>query len=68
MRAETILGWALPPVVRRWAGVYSLTSDDRSIYHRERIDDGVWVVTGAAGRGMTLSPAIAEATWDEVSA
>jgi FAD dependent oxidoreductase TIGR03364 len=68
MRAETILGWPLPPVVRRWAGVYSLTSDDRSIYHRERIDDGVWVVTGAAGRGMTLSPAIAEETWEEVSA
>jgi FAD dependent oxidoreductase TIGR03364 len=68
MRAETILGWPLPPVVRRWAGVYSLTTDGRSIYHRERIDDGVWVVTGAAGRGMTLSPAIAEATWEEVSA
>jgi FAD dependent oxidoreductase TIGR03364 len=68
MRAETILGWPLPPVVRRWAGVYSLTSDDRSIYHRERIDAGVWVVTGAAGRGMTLSPAIAEETWQEVSA
>ena len=67
MRAETILGWSLPPVVRRWAGVYSLTSDDRSIYHRERIDDGVWVVTGAAGRGLTLSPAIAEETWEEVS-
>jgi FAD dependent oxidoreductase TIGR03364 len=68
MRAETILGWPLPPVVRRWAGVYSLTSDDRSIYYRERIDDGVSVVTGAAGRGMTLSPAIAEETWEEVSA
>jgi FAD dependent oxidoreductase TIGR03364 len=67
MRAETILGWPLPPVVRRWAGVYSLTSDAQSIYHRQRIDDGVWVVTGAAGRGMTLSPAIAEATWEEVS-
>jgi FAD dependent oxidoreductase TIGR03364 len=65
-RTEALLGWDLPPVVRRWAGVYTATTDDR-IYLRERIDPGVWVVTGPAGRGMTLSPAIAERTWQEVA-
>ncbi len=65
-RAHAILGWELPPVVRRWAGVYSVTTDD-SIYFHDRIDPGVWVVTGTAGRGMTLSPAIAEQTWQEVT-
>jgi FAD dependent oxidoreductase TIGR03364 len=65
-RAEAILGWALPPVVRRWAGVYSLTTDG-SIYWSEAVDPGVVVVTGAAGRGMTLAPAIAELTWESVS-
>ncbi len=64
-RAESILGWELPPVVRRWSGTYSLTTDDR-IEYRHEVDPGVWVVTGLAGRGMTLSPAIAERTWAEV--
>ena len=53
-------------MARRWAGVYTLTTDDR-IYWRERADAGVWIVTGPAGRGMTLSPAIAEETWEEVA-
>ncbi len=66
-RAESILGWELPPVVRRWSGVYTLATDD-SICYRRYIEPGVWVVTGPAGRGMTLSPAIAEQTWDEVTA
>lgn len=65
-RVEAILGWEVPPVVRRWAGTYALVTDDR-IYYRAEIDDRVWAVTGAAGRGMTLSPAIAEQTWDEVT-
>ncbi len=66
LRAETILGWELPTVVRRWAGVYTVATDDR-IYYGERVDPGVWVVTGPAGRGMTLAPAIAEQTWDQVT-
>jgi glycine/D-amino acid oxidase-like deaminating enzyme len=66
-RAESILGWPLPPVTRRWAGTYSLTTDG-SIYWSDSPDPGVVVVTGAAGRGMTLSPAIAERTWEEVTA
>jgi glycine/D-amino acid oxidase-like deaminating enzyme len=64
-RAEAILGWALPPVVRRWAGVYSAATDDR-ICVREEAAPGLWVITGLAGRGMTLSPAVAEATWQEL--
>ncbi len=65
-QAEAILGWTLPPVVRRWAGVYSLTTDG-SVYWSETVAPGVAVVTGAAGRGMTLSPAIAERTWEELT-
>ena len=64
-RAESILGWELPPVVRRWAGVYTVVDRWRHLLPR-RIEPAVWVVTGPAGRGMTLSPAIAEQTWDEV--
>jgi FAD dependent oxidoreductase TIGR03364 len=62
-RAERVLGRPLPPVVRRWAGVYTGVTDDR-IYYRSSPDPGVVVVTGPAGRGMTLSPAIAEETWE----
>jgi glycine/D-amino acid oxidase-like deaminating enzyme len=65
-RAEDILGRELPPVVRRWAGTYTVVTDD-SIYYRREAEERVWVVTGAAGRGMTLSPAIAEQTWETVS-
>jgi FAD dependent oxidoreductase TIGR03364 len=65
-RAQSILGWDLPPVVRRWAGVYTVTTDESLYFHR-RIDPGMWVITGPAGRGMTLSPAIAERTWQEVT-
>jgi FAD dependent oxidoreductase TIGR03364 len=65
-RAEAVLGWPLPPVVRRWAGVYTAVTDDR-IYYRTSLDPGVVVVTGPAGRGMTLSPAIAEETWEELT-
>ncbi|MGO8871481.1 MAG: FAD-dependent oxidoreductase [Acidimicrobiales bacterium] len=66
-RAEAALGWELPTVVRRWAGVYTVTTDDR-ICFREQVDPGVLVVTGPAGRGMTLSPALAEQTWEELPA
>jgi FAD dependent oxidoreductase TIGR03364 len=62
-RAESILGAGLPPVRRRWAGVYSQATDER-LYHRERLGAATWVVTGAGGRGMTLAPAIAEDVLD----
>jgi FAD dependent oxidoreductase TIGR03364 len=63
LRARSVLGWPLPPVVRRWAGVYAVVTDDR-LYYRASPQPGVVVVTGPAGRGMTLSPAIAEETWE----
>jgi FAD dependent oxidoreductase TIGR03364 len=66
-RIESIVGVPLPPIRRRWAGVYSQALDDR-LYHREQIADTAWVVTGAGGRGMTCAPAIAEQTLAEVGA
>ena len=70
-RAETLLGAPIPPVRRRWAGVYSEVSRDPSrpavaghaLYHRAEVEPGVILVTGPGGRGMTCSPAIAEETF-----
>ncbi len=61
-----VLGRPAPRVVRRWAGVYSqyvAATPDDPIYFRSTLDDGVVIVTGPGGRGMTLSPAIAEETF-----
>jgi len=74
--AEVILGRPLPPIRRRWAGVYSQLQPDVSgrrdplsagpissgLYHRSWPAPGVVLVTGPGGRGMTLSPVIAEET------
>ena len=61
-RAEQMLGAPLPPVRRRWAGVYSqVTGAD--LYLRAQVAPGVELVTGPGGRGMTLAPAIAEQTF-----
>jgi hypothetical protein len=56
---------AIPPVVRRWAGVYSQVTDPSGDvpYLRAELGAGVQVVTGPGGRGMTLAPAIAEETF-----
>ncbi|MFC5722825.1 TIGR03364 family FAD-dependent oxidoreductase [Streptomyces gamaensis] len=62
--AEGLLGRPLPPVRRRWAGVYAQCADPARLVHREQVRDGVWLVTGPGGRGMTCSPAIAETTAD----
>jgi FAD dependent oxidoreductase TIGR03364 len=65
-RAEAILGRSLPPIERRWAGVYSQLGPDApdgAVYHHGVIEPGVIAVTGPGGRGMTLAPAIAERTW-----
>ncbi|HZZ48386.1 MAG TPA: TIGR03364 family FAD-dependent oxidoreductase [Pseudonocardia sp.] len=59
---EALLGRPLPPIVRRWAGVYAQCTDPTQIVHRAQIDPALWLVTGPGGRGMTLSPAIAEDT------
>jgi FAD dependent oxidoreductase TIGR03364 len=60
-RARRILGGELPPVRRRWEGVYAECRDG-AVCLREEIDDRVWLVTGPGGRGMTCSPAIARDT------
>ncbi len=60
-RAESLLGVSLPPVRRRWSGVYSQVTDG-SICWRAEIAEGVVVVTGLGGRGMTLAPAVAADT------
>ena len=60
-RARRILGTALPPVRRRWEGVYAQCLDG-DVCLREEIVPGVWLVTGPGGRGMSCSPAIAADT------
>lgn len=62
--AEELLGRKLPPVVRRWAGVYSQSTDPGALVTRARADDHTWVITGPGGRGMTLGPALGEETAD----
>ncbi|CAN5252359.1 TIGR03364 family FAD-dependent oxidoreductase [soil metagenome] len=64
-RLEDLLGRRLPPVVRRWTGVYSQTTDAR-LCHRREARPGITLVTGPGGRGMTLAPALAEQTWNEL--
>ena len=64
-RAESILGRALPPVQRRWAGVYSQATDS-SVCVRIAPAPGLVIITGPGGRGMTLSPAIAAETLEGV--
>jgi FAD dependent oxidoreductase TIGR03364 len=65
-RAEEVLGWSIPTVERRWTGVYTMTNSEE-ICHRQQLDTGVWVVTGLAGRGMTLAPGVAETTWQGIA-
>ncbi|MGH3396330.1 MAG: FAD-dependent oxidoreductase [Streptosporangiaceae bacterium] len=62
-RAERLLGTALPPTQRRWAGVYSQVTTGE-LYHRSRVAPGVVLVTGPGGRGMTCSPAIAQDSFE----
>lgn len=57
---EQLLGRPMPPVVRRWAGVYSQATNPGDLVVRREVLPGVRVVTGPGGRGMTLAPAIAE--------
>ncbi|MDA8296406.1 MAG: TIGR03364 family FAD-dependent oxidoreductase [Actinomycetota bacterium] len=61
--AARLLATALPPIERRWAGIYSEVTDPALLYYRAELASGVVVVTGPGGRGMTLSPAIAEETF-----
>lgn len=63
---EELLGRPLPPIRQRWAGVYSQCVDPGRLVYRKAVGDGVWVVTGPGGRGMTLGPVIGEKTADEI--
>jgi FAD dependent oxidoreductase TIGR03364 len=60
-KAARILAHPLPPVARRWTGVYLACTDD-CVCYREEMAPGVWVVAGPGGRGMTCAPAISEDT------
>ncbi|MGW3308898.1 TIGR03364 family FAD-dependent oxidoreductase [Streptomyces sp. NPDC001073] len=62
----SFLGRPLPKIRRRWAGVYAQCTDPARVVHRQQVRDGVWLVTGPGGRGMTCSPAIAETTANEL--
>lgn len=61
---EALLGAPLPPLRRRWSGVYAQSTTPDELVHRATPDPRLWVVTGSGGRGMTLSPALAEQTAD----
>ncbi|MEU8587959.1 TIGR03364 family FAD-dependent oxidoreductase [Streptomyces sp. NPDC048664] len=63
---EGFLGRPLPKIRRRWAGVYAQCTDTSRVVHRQQVREGVWLVTGPGGRGMTCSPAIAETTANEL--
>ncbi|WP_405550054.1 TIGR03364 family FAD-dependent oxidoreductase [Streptomyces microflavus] len=63
---EAFLGRPLPRVRQRWAGVYAQCTDTSRVVHRQQVRDGVWLITGPGGRGMTCSPAIAETTADQL--
>jgi FAD dependent oxidoreductase TIGR03364 len=68
-KAARVLRQPLPPVRRRWAGVYSeMVDKERYLYWREEIFPGVEVVNAPGGRGMTCSPAIAEASLKSLAA
>jgi FAD dependent oxidoreductase TIGR03364 len=59
--ARDVIGEDLPPIERRWSGVYhQMDSSSNEIYYRRDVANGVTAITGAGGRGMTLAPAIAE--------
>ncbi|WP_280302012.1 TIGR03364 family FAD-dependent oxidoreductase [Nocardia abscessus] len=62
--AEELLGRELPPIVRRWAGVYSQSVDPDVPVTRARADRHVRVIIGPGGRGMTLGPVLGEETAD----
>lgn len=64
--AEQLLGQRIPPITRRWAGVYSQATTPGEVVVRRTVADGVHLVTGPGGRGMTMAPAIAEASFRAV--
>lgn len=64
--ASELIGTTLPPIIRRWEGVYSQRSDGE-IVDRRFIAPNIISVTGPGGRGNSLAPAIAEVTFNEIA-
>jgi len=60
-RARGLLGAPLPPVVRRWEGIYDECLDG-DVCVRAELAERVWLVGAPGGRGMTCAPAIASDT------
>jgi len=59
--ASNLLGKKLPPIARRWDGIYSQRTDG-AVCDRRKMSHNIISVTGPGGRGNTLAPAIAEET------
>ena len=59
------VGAPFPNISRRWVGVYDqmVEVSDDELYLRREVARGVVAVTGVGGRGMTISPAVAESTF-----
>ena len=62
-RLASVLGGSPPPVRSRWTGVYSRYRGDAP-YLRLVPEPGIHIVTGVAGKGMTVSPAVAAETME----
>lgn len=68
VRTERILGRTIPKTITRWSGVYSQQPEPlTAVETRHTLTDGVVLVTGLGGRGMTASPAVAETTAKELN-
>jgi FAD dependent oxidoreductase TIGR03364 len=63
---SSLLGRPLPPIRRRWSGVYGRLPDG-ALCVRRSLDSQTTLVTGLGGRGMTISPAVAQDTLDIIT-
>jgi glycine/D-amino acid oxidase-like deaminating enzyme len=45
---------------------YAQRTEPGRVVHRQQVREGVWLVTGPGGRGMTCAPATAETTANEL--
>lgn len=59
--ASELIGQQIPPIAKRWSGVYSQRTD-HAICDRRQIAKNILSITGSGGRGNTCAPAIAEET------
>jgi FAD dependent oxidoreductase TIGR03364 len=59
-RQITLPDWT---IAERWHGVYAKRPDQP--FHVDRPHDGVYLLTGLGGAGMTMSLGVAERLWDQ---